>query len=212
MRDDLNGMPRNQHGGAIGGFRSFAANYTSRNLNVVLLTNFSSSNVRGKAEAVAELFIDFGPPPAGQASKAPINLSGQDLKKYESHYWNETKNFGREIYAKNDTLWYFRSKGNETALIPVSKDRFKMAGGSESLIQFDLDGTNKKFIIGYGGNNPGNFEAYDPPQLDQETLSQYVGEFYSPELDTKYNVLSVRFRINCESKAIGRFEVNPFKE
>ena len=55
--DKYREVDRIQHGGAIGGFRSFACSFPEEDVSVVLLTNFTSSDVRGKVEKVSNLLL-----------------------------------------------------------------------------------------------------------------------------------------------------------
>ena len=35
-----------------------------------------------------------------------IKLSSKTIAEYEGHYWNEKSLYSRQIYFRNDTLWY----------------------------------------------------------------------------------------------------------
>ncbi len=55
--DDFKGFPRIQHGGPIGGFRAYVCTYPDQKLNIVVLTNFSSSSSGKKADQISEILL-----------------------------------------------------------------------------------------------------------------------------------------------------------
>ncbi len=103
--DKHNGYFRIQHGGAIGGFRSFVSVYPYDKLNIVVLTNFSSSSAGLKANQIAEILlpkiiVNNNETENINTSLKQINLSNDQLKKYENDYWNDKENYARKIYLK----------------------------------------------------------------------------------------------------------------
>ncbi len=208
MMDDVEGRNRIQHGGAIGGYRSFACAYPESDISIVLLTNFSSSNVRSRIEKITKLLI---PNPAiitePRSAFKPISLREKELKKYQGDYWNERKGFSRSLVVENDTLWYVRSSSNRSALIPIGNDRFDMLGTSQELIlSFDLKGEKRSMIVGITSNDPGYFEEFIPRDEKTEINPEYLGEFYSPELETSY---FVRMKDNKLEVYHSRYGSNP---
>jgi len=49
---------RVQHGGAIGGFRAFIASYPEKELDIVVLSNFSASSPNTKADQIADIILN----------------------------------------------------------------------------------------------------------------------------------------------------------
>ena len=188
MMDKYNRHNRIQHGGAIGGFRAFACTYPEEDLSIVLLTNFTSSDVRGNVSALSDMFLTEKPEIdiAAMQSDKVIHLKTEELQKYEANFWNDKKKITRKVYVKNDTLWYFRGEGNENALLPIGNDAFLMKGASKRLeIQFKFGDGAIKMVVGPKSNDPGYFETYFSVDRNPET---YTGVFYSPELETTYTV------------------------
>jgi len=188
---------RIQHGGGIGGYRSFACNYPEADLKIVVLTNFSSSDVRGKVEAISEILLERKSPGLGQHEWLEMKVLPRNLTKFEGSYWNDEKSFSRKIYLKNDTLWYSRSSENESALIPCGEESglFRMNDGNHFKVKFDFSGEKKKMTVGYGESDAGSFEEYMPSIPSDRDLSKYVGEYYSPELKVTYTFVLEKFKV-----------------
>ena len=192
--DEVNGYKRIQHGGAIGGFRSYTSTYPEEQLSIAVLTNFSSSNVGQKESQIAQVLlkeklikkIADGEP---KLNRPAITLSTEQLKKFEASYWNDKENYARKIYVKNDTLHYFRSTNNENSLVPISPNEFKMLGISGNLVaKFDVDATGHKTMsVSEDGGRSSMFKSFEPVVADAMDFKGYTGRFYSPELESTFD-------------------------
>lgn len=194
--DEVNGYKRIQHGGAIGGFRAYASTYPEEQLSIAVLTNFSSGNPGQKENQISDIFLPKKELTTTTANETVldskgIQLSNQQLNQFEASYWNDEENYARKIYLKNDTLRYFRSVGNENALLPIAPSTFKMLGISANLIaEF---GVNKKGIktmsVSVDNDTPSLFEYFEPITAPKEYAREYTGRFYSPELESTLDIL-----------------------
>ncbi len=187
------GEKRISHGGAIGGFRSFAAAYPNEKLNIVVLTNFSGGSPQGNTNKIAKILIKE---PTVDESKEPkiksITLSGESLKKFEGTYWNDRAKLRRKIYVKNDTLRYHRSENRESNLIPIATNTFKMPyPNGLATVQFEEKNGLGQFTISEEGQLTGYFQKIEIAKPTQEELAEYSGTYYSPEVESSYR-LSVK--------------------
>ena len=184
------GQKRISHGGAIGGFRSFAATYPTEKLSIVVLTNFSGGNPQGNSDKIAELFIEEAAQAMGkQADVKSVVISGESLKKFEGTYWNSRQKMARKIYVKNDTLTYHRSANRESALIPVSENTFRMPYPTGDLtVRFEKKKDSDQFIISAEGQSTGYFDKVEIITPTAEELSEYAGTYYSPEVESSYTI------------------------
>lgn len=191
--DNHFGYNRIQHGGSIGGFRSYAGTYPDEKLSIVVLTNFSSSSPGFKADEIARIVLPKVDDNSDDNNKegifTEINLSNDQLKKYESSYWNKKDNYSRKIYLKDDTLRYFRSSTNETPIIPIGHNKFKMLVASANvIINFKINGQEKSMFVKINDNKPITFESFDDKPIISKEMLSYTGKFYSPELETTYEI------------------------
>jgi len=182
------------HGGAIGGFRSNVICFPQEKLNIVVLSNFSSSGPQGKVFQIAEILMGAEEEETSEAQEIAIDaiqLSEKKLKTFEGDYWNLKENYSRKIYLKDDTLRYFRSEGNETLLIPISENGFQMAGLPFVATVNFKKGSKQDMIMSFSQPNEGveeDFERYIQPEVNVDFLNALSGVYYSPELDTHYTL------------------------
>ena len=182
-----------KHSGTIGGFNTYAGTCPDEKLSIVLLTNFSSSSPDSKARQIYEILL---PKLDGDNSETvnkteavkTITLSNDELKKYESHYWNDKNNYSRKIYLRNDTLRYFRSATSETPIIPIGNDEFQMLTTSDVNIKFVITKNQKSMIFTQNNGKPSISQGYEARTVTTKDLLSYTGKFYSPELETTYSI------------------------
>ncbi|MCP4177020.1 MAG: beta-lactamase family protein [bacterium] len=216
--DETNGHKRIRHGGSIGGFRSFTGVYPDEKLSIVVLSNFSAGASGQKANQISEILLKM------KDSKSSLNqgsdkilktvkLSNDKLKKYEASYWNEKDNYARKIYLKNDTLRYFRSENSENAIIPIGKNEFQMLGVSVDLkVKFEFNGNGKSMIVTIDDDPPILSQEFEPVDLTKDELKLYTGRFYSPELETSYQIVLNDETLSCHHMRHGDFELQILKK
>ena len=191
--DEYKGEKRISHGGSIGGYRSLVEAFPDQGLNVVLLTNFSSSEVGSKMDHISDLLLQLEPAGATglitASSIASIQLPGQELEKCCGHYWNEENLYQRIIYLKDDTLRYARPESLESKLLPLSANEFQMADVAKVIrVLFEISpGGRKAMMVQVGDEDPIRLESFNPPEITPDLLRSYTGRYYSPELDTHYS-------------------------
>lgn len=119
-----------------------------------------------------------------------VHLKTNELESFSGHYWNATSSLARRIYVKNDTLRYARSKTNESKLVPISKNEFKMLNvRAEVLVKFEVNEFKQKtmaFIV--NGGKPSISIEYMPIVYTKKELLQFTGSYYSTELDVYYSL------------------------
>ena len=191
--DEFGGVKRIQHGGAIGGFRSFICSYPEQQLNIAILTNFNSGSPTQKANQIAEILLEKMQSNSKEISNAEpktMTLSKDDLKQFEASYWNEKDSYARKIYLKNDTLRYSRSSKNESLLAPIGKNEFQMLGvGADVKVKFEIpQNGDKTMIVLIDSEAPIISKSFVPIEANLEKMKSYTGTFYSPELETTYTI------------------------
>tara|TARA_B100001057_G_scaffold501129_1_gene620897 strand:+ start:5056 stop:6729 length:1674 start_codon:yes stop_codon:yes gene_type:complete len=181
-----------QHGGSVGGFRTIARTFPEEHLNIVILSNYSRSNIGSKANKISDVFIDKrNDLPTKKVIQTPtkyIKLSSERLKELEGVYWSDSEKSGRRVYFKNDTLRYSSSEKNEWPLVPISNNSFIMIHPSvKPMVTFD-NKTNQ-MTVRIGNTLPGVFNFLQN-NLDIKTNGNdmLVGKYYSPELKVMYSI------------------------
>lgn len=195
--DEVMGYKRVQHGGSVGGFRAYASTYPEEELNIAILTNYSAANPRGKESEIAEILIDEKQmigviTTADKEAPVTYELTNDQLKYFVASYWNDRDNFARKLYVSQDTLRYWRSEDSETPLVPVAVNTFKMVGvGAEVFVKFDMDENgNKVMSVIEGEARPTQFIPFTPLEFPEQLYPDYSGRFYSPELESTFDVVT----------------------
>ncbi|MEM6804807.1 MAG: serine hydrolase domain-containing protein [Bacteroidota bacterium] len=218
--NEYNGEKFIGHGGAIGGFISNAVCFPKKGLSIVILTNFNSAGPQGKVFQIADILLknkeEKVTNPNTPLAINPIKLSRSKLQKFEGQYWNVKDNFTRKIYLKSDTLRYFRSEGNETLLLPIEENKFQMLG-LPFLATVEFPPTNGKEVKQMIFRQPNEgaieiFEFFEEPIINETFLAKFVGQYYSPELDTHYSISRDKLNLSGYHNRHGAFEVKVRKK
>jgi CubicO group peptidase (beta-lactamase class C family) len=187
------GLKTVSHGGAFLGFRTQLIRFPEQNFSVIVFSNVSDFNPTAKAYRIADILLEdelFDPLIEGKTSETvkPIKLSNKKLEEFSASYWNDKDGYSRKIYLKNDTLRYYRSEDNESVLLPISKNEFKMFGVASDLkVKFDLK-ENKPFkmIVTIDDGDPIESFAYEKLAITADYLESFAGSYFSDELDCIY--------------------------
>lgn len=210
--DDFFGNHRIQHTGAIAGFQSIMYSYPDDNLEIIILSNFTSNQLSKIADQISQLFLqNKSKAETHQEKIKPILISDEVLKKYEGMYWNDKSNYSRKIYVENNTLWYLRGNNKKSPLIPITATEFQMGGINEKLIvHFDVNTNTMKLIS--ADNSIDVFEKYEDKKLSTQDLINYTGTFYSSELETFYTISLKEDKLIGYHSRFGEFDIQILKQ
>ena len=210
--DDFFGNRRVQHTGAIAGFQSILYCYPDEDLEIVILSNFTSNQLFKIADQISQLFLDNKSiAKKEEIAINPVKLNSEVLKKYEGLYWNDTDNYSRKIYFENDTLWYLRSNNKKSPLLPISETEFQMGGINEKLLLKFEDHSNTMKLIS-SDNSILKFTKYEDKAPTPEALKSYTGTYYSPELETSYTISLKGGKLYGYHSRFGEFEIRILKK
>jgi len=90
----------------------------------------------------------FGPAKDGDiwSKLNTIELNEKEQQLLCGNYRYESEKLDREIYLKDNELYYLRTDGSESKLIPTSPTKLVMQGGS-AILTFDIVNGIKQFIL-----------------------------------------------------------------
>ncbi|WP_109098855.1 serine hydrolase [Aquimarina sp. AU58] len=204
-----------QHGGAVGGFRAVARVYPEEQLQIVILSNFSKSNIGSKIDKIAKIIFESNEKTQlksitkkPQISNQFIRLSNKKLKQFEGIYWSDIEKIGRKVYVKNDTLRYSSSETSEWPLVAIGKNTFEMLLRQYENPIVKFDGGTHQMIITFSNGSPGIFEFLQSnQQQNTNDLTALVGDYYSSELKTTYSILLKESDIYCEHIRHGKIKI-----
>ena len=120
------------HGGSIGGFRAYGATFPDKETEVVILTNFSSSNSGRKFNAIASILFDktlpVRPPRDSPEEEPPFTVSKGELNKISGDYWTDELETIYRFYVEGDKLFGFHNRFGKFELEPQEANIFRPKG------------------------------------------------------------------------------------
>lgn len=186
------------HGGADAGYRTFLVRFPDQKFSVNVLSNLASFDPGGLALAVADIYLKDkevaeNPKKADDESKAPaeakeIKIDHELMVSYCGQYELQPGNIAT-ISMENETLFAAAPGLDKTPMNTVSENEFdvKVVGARVTFLKGD-SGKIAKMKVNMNGQEVFALRLpdFDPSKV---SLSEYTGDFYSPELDTKYSLV-----------------------
>ncbi len=201
--DEYKGLKFIGHDGGDAGFRSNVMFFPDERFGVAIFSNLASFNPGAMSRQIADIYLaatlkQQEPGPAGAKPSAekpapkPFSLPAKSLEVFQGTYWIEANQAVRKIVLDKDRLFYVRSEDNKSELAPIAPTEFMMKDVPDSVrVNFsDKVGTHYKTMTVAVANQPtvvGEWMEPFSPTVDM--LKEYVGPYYSGELDTRYDIV-----------------------
>ncbi|MFD2562327.1 serine hydrolase domain-containing protein [Aquimarina rubra] len=186
---NFRGSKKLYHIEVAGGYASKLIRYPDYDLAIVVMGNDGAYNgfaATGASELYIEDFLD--PMPSEPEKITAKKLLKEQLTAFEGDYWDLNNHSTRKIHLTNDTLRYFRGPGNESALVPLSDNSFKMITRGEVTVSFDAKAVPKKMSVTVGEDTFHSI-AYDTNASWTKDLDVFTGNYYAADLDTTYALI-----------------------
>jgi hypothetical protein len=173
------------HGGMTKGYRSQIITLPQIELSIIILANFQNIEPSQLSYKIIDLFI----PDIKTNSNLEANYSHKmnELKEFEGDYQELNSSLKMKILLDNDTLKAKSSLGNDFVNL-VSKDKNSLQRKGNESVKYVFRNEDSPYdLVIYFGATPFYFERVklvDPKQVKNK---DYVGEFYSQELETTYD-------------------------
>ena len=137
----------------------------------------------------------------------------KNIEKYEGDFWCDAMNVARKLYARNDTLRFSRPGGVESPMLYLGNDEFVMFDTESKLkVKILFEGrTDKIMKVGNGGPN-NTYELYTPVKITNEYFSEFVGQYYSPELNVIYTFILKSDTLRGYNPKYGDFNITVLKK
>jgi hypothetical protein len=176
------------HSGSTAGYKTWLGRYPNEGVSIAVMCNNGGVDPVAMGERIArQALLATGHAPAEAAVSAPKAVAAVqapvDLSPYQGLFRNPVSGDMIRLVAVGGQLTLTR--GASLALIPVGKDSFQDADGS--LLRFTREPTDAAaFSLTRGAVTEG-FVAVRPA-TDAVAFADYVGAYYSAELDTSITV------------------------
>ena len=185
------GLPVIMHGGSIRGFRAQLYRFPEQRFSVVCLCNNGSISPTSIIQQIADIYLadhfKSNQPAGKERPRDPpktIHLSENELARFAGVFATPSGEFARRLYVKTGKLWYSQGE-NEYELGPLGDNRFIMLGVSEKI---EAVLSPSRMVLTIDDSRSLVYEAVKPALESPAQLAEYVGRYYSEELDTDYTL------------------------
>ncbi|MFZ9388607.1 MAG: serine hydrolase domain-containing protein [Chitinophagaceae bacterium] len=173
-----NGYNTEGHSGADAGYRSNLIRFPDEHFSVILFANLANINTSSLSYKVADLFL------TNKSIHNPVlKLDSSVLKGWAGDYYDMNTQSIMRLDYENEKLLL-----GSTELVPNSNSIFN---SRSSTLTFSGDSSNTKLELNTKGSKIKTYYKVKKIKLPISEIMEYQGNFYSPELDTKY-VLSIK--------------------
>ncbi len=176
---EFRGFKYYSHDGATAGYRSNLDIFPEIGLSIAWLSNTSEfdNDTLNVADAVVDLFIPNKAIPEDKGQFPIYKIEKTKLDSYTGWYRNSRTGAAVKLYVQNNDLLATQA-GKLTA---IADDLF--ASGNNRLVMKPTG-----FLFINGAKDSINFTKVQEAKLDEKSMTEYVGEYYSEEAEAKYIV------------------------
>jgi len=187
------GLKYLSHGGADAGYRSFLGRFPDQKFSVVVLSNFANFQPWDYTLKIADIYLKdkFVKEEHQKEIKdttttdKTIVVDNEILNTYCGKYQIQ-ENVIFNVVLENNQLFAKINDNEKFQLNPVSNTEFNVKGlGIKVTFSKEDDGEISKCTIDQGGQltNAPRLKPFDATSVN---LSEFAGEYYSPEISTTY--------------------------
>jgi CubicO group peptidase (beta-lactamase class C family) len=200
MVDTYRGLKSVSHGGSWAGYRAELLRFPTEKTSIICLCNMAMSNPSRLARNVADVVLadKLQPATAGTtpvASSSPtaaaVTLTEDEAKRFVGLYRHASSGELRRISSRDGKLRIDPFSPSSIELRPSGERRFRMAGGdglTEIVFETKTEGTITTLQWIRPGTAPRLFTSVAAVNPTPAQLAEYVGEYYSEELDSSHKL------------------------
>ncbi len=191
------GLKTISHSGALGGYRAYFIQFPEQKFSVIILSNFENFQPQNLAQKVADIYladqlqISAKKEKKKQAPPEIIQLSAKHLAAVEGQYWDSDIGYPLKVYMKADTLRLFDADWGERTLAPTGMRHFLMSG-MENQVGIRFYPASKdhamQLAVEFNGKEVARADQIKVQAMTAEERRKLSGSYYSPELDTRYQI------------------------
>ena len=211
-----NGLKIEEHGGALGGYRSALTRFPEQNFSVVILSNLSSANSSNLALRVSDIYLgDYYKEEQTESKKEALNtidLQEEMLKEKVGYYINsESGTYYRLRLVKGQLE--FSGMGQRFTLGALAENEFIFNGTSPIItLKFEkAEGEQPSHIEITQEDSPVlRYKYFEPIKPTPEEFQEYTGDYSSDELDMTFKIelIKNRLRFTHRSAPSGTLQTN----
>jgi CubicO group peptidase (beta-lactamase class C family) len=198
--DTYRGLKVVSHGGSWAGYRAELLRFPTEKTSIVCLCNLATTNPSRLARNVADVVLadklqsvaaSTNPAAATSASTPAATLNEEEAKKLLGIYRHESSGELRRVTYRDGKLRIDPFGPASIELRPIGERRFRLAGG-DGLTEVVFENKTKGVITTLQWIRPGTaprlFTTVAAGNPTPAQLAEYVGEYYSEELDSSHKL------------------------
>ena len=174
-----NGYKTVEHSGADAGYRSYFLRFPDQHFSVILLANLANINTGSLSTRVADIFLKNN---SVKEQIATTKIDSTIVKGWAGDYLDMNTKESVKFSCRNGNLLV------DDMMLKPSNNLLFTDPNSNATYSFSGDSLKAKFILSAKGLKNRTFGKVKKITLTTAQLQEYKGEFYSPELDTKYKI------------------------
>lgn len=173
------------HGGMTKGYRSQIITIPDIQLSVIILANYNAIDLASLSYKIVDLFITD--PEIKEENFVPYKHKRKEFKEYEGMYQELNSCLKMEVIFKDDTLFAKSSLGRN--FLPLrTKDKKSFCRFDNESVKYVFDRQMESDLLVYFGATPFYFEKVTLANPSEIRYDDYLGDYYSEELDVTYQV------------------------
>ena len=197
---EYKGLRRVSHGGAWAGYRAELARFPEQKFSVACLCNLGATNPSALAMKVADVYL-AEPIKTLELKKAKeietitkggltgaVVIAEEKLKEKAGVYRSLTNGELRRVTLRDGKLRIDALTQSSLELKPISETQFNITGQEGAVIEFKSPGGKTQLHLSRNNRKPDTFERVEAFEPIAERLNEFVGSYYSEELNTTYKI------------------------
>ncbi len=201
--ESYKGFKTEQHSGADAGYRSNFIRFPDQHFSVILLANHAESQAMLLSQQVADIFLEIK---TKEALDVIFPIDSSIVKGWVGTYIDALTKRRIELNFENGKLIL-----GSTKLLSLSNSEFSLSG-SYTKLSFSKELGVEKLCV----TNPNvinrNYKRAVKVDLQPSDFLEFIGEYYSPELDTKYIVTANDSVLFVKIPRNNKLEFYPFSK
>lgn len=193
-----------EHAGADAGYRANFLRFPEEHFSVIVLANLGDINPANRCRQVADLFL----PPRGGEITRTIVVDTMTAGKWVGDYFDPVTKARMKVEMSASGLvnsGLLSINGN--ILRPFSDSTFSFNGTE---YRFHVAGAQTTLVLHSTGVQDRMLEKVKKATVSLKGLEEFVGTYYSKELDVKYSVFMKDYTLRVKTPRYESAELMPF--
>lgn len=216
---EYRGLPIIEHSGVISGFRSGMYRFPNQKFTVTMLCNNSGISPNPLIRKIADIYlaVDFKPSVSENKDSAistgEFKLSEAELSQLAGLYANIETGQTINLHVKDGKIAYSANQKDEFVFMPIAEKRLRMADVPDKVeMKYFKTAVGLELEVKVNNGNTIRYKAVKKPFDSAQKLAEYVGTYYSEELETHYVIslrndkISIKPEKGDEMSLIARYE------